>query len=388
MRIGILTFHSQQNYGGVLQCWALQTALEQMGHEVKVIDRWFDPKNSALFGIRGSRSPKEWGIVLLRTFTGQGGGASIRRSVRFERFIRDYLKLTDYHFCDWKEAPLDLKVDLIIVGSDQVWHGGDWGWPEVYLLEGAPDVPAIAYAASFGMREVPVAMMDLYRRGIAKFSAISVRETEGQRLVTSLGGKSTVVVDPTLLVDSKCWQRLLRSPRRSDLRKLMVYFIGEGDLESMIPQLEKLASFSDYSVEVFLDGYLTAARVNPLWIMRHLASRFRSSVRIRESAGPIEFVRAIAESECVLTNSFHAVMFSSIFSRQVKVVAPQSGSRKKMFARIEEFVKRCTKGKVIAESVQDALVEIGNGAKMSYNMKEIAMLQAQSRDWLTHAVAR
>ena len=42
MKIGILTFHSQLNYGGVLQCWALQTALEDLGHEVVVIDRWFD----------------------------------------------------------------------------------------------------------------------------------------------------------------------------------------------------------------------------------------------------------------------------------------------------------------------------------------------------------
>lgn len=48
MKIGILTFHSQHNYGGVLQCWALQPAFERLGHEAAVIDRWLDKGNTKL----------------------------------------------------------------------------------------------------------------------------------------------------------------------------------------------------------------------------------------------------------------------------------------------------------------------------------------------------
>ena len=48
MKLGILTFHSQLNYGGVLRCWALKMALEGMGHEVVVVDRWLDAKNGML----------------------------------------------------------------------------------------------------------------------------------------------------------------------------------------------------------------------------------------------------------------------------------------------------------------------------------------------------
>ena len=54
MKIAILTFHSQLNYGGVLQCWALQEAITKLGHDVKVLDRWLDPKNETLNGNRVS----------------------------------------------------------------------------------------------------------------------------------------------------------------------------------------------------------------------------------------------------------------------------------------------------------------------------------------------
>lgn len=38
MKIGILTLPLHTNYGGILQAYALQTVLERMGHEVKVIN--------------------------------------------------------------------------------------------------------------------------------------------------------------------------------------------------------------------------------------------------------------------------------------------------------------------------------------------------------------
>lgn len=57
MKIGILTFHSQLNYGGVLQCWALQTALERLGHEAVVVDRWLDKGNTKL-----EREYPNWGL--------------------------------------------------------------------------------------------------------------------------------------------------------------------------------------------------------------------------------------------------------------------------------------------------------------------------------------
>lgn len=134
MKIGILTFHSQLNYGGVLQCWALVQALKGMGHEVVVVDRWITPDNGLLeHGYNHGWKPLI--KLLLRTVTLCGDFAVWLRVRRTKRFVKS-LGLTNYHFHDWKDAPNDLGIDCLVVGSDQVWHGGDWGDPRPYLLEG------------------------------------------------------------------------------------------------------------------------------------------------------------------------------------------------------------------------------------------------------------
>lgn len=43
MKIAILTLPLHTNYGGILQCYALQTVLERMGHKVFVIEQKIKP---------------------------------------------------------------------------------------------------------------------------------------------------------------------------------------------------------------------------------------------------------------------------------------------------------------------------------------------------------
>ena len=162
MKLGILTFHSQLNYGGVLQCWALKTALEGMGHEVVVVDRWVTPDNRMLDGPFGHAGFKGWCMIALKSLLGCGTGKQALRHWRTRRFMK-LLNLTSFHFYDWAEveqanSQTIERLDSLVVGSDQVWHGGDWGDPRPYLLEGAPQVHAIAYAASFGIKAMPAAM--------------------------------------------------------------------------------------------------------------------------------------------------------------------------------------------------------------------------------------
>ena len=112
MKIGILTFHSQLNYGGVLQCWALQTALEKMGHEVVVIDRWLTPDNRHLEHGYNRKRKKWWLRFWIRSLLGLGDMRFWLRVRRTKRFLREKLHLTPYHFVDWKDAPRDLVCML------------------------------------------------------------------------------------------------------------------------------------------------------------------------------------------------------------------------------------------------------------------------------------
>lgn len=399
MKIGILTFHSQQNYGGVLQCWALKKTLESLGHEVVVIDRWLDSRRSLLRPLRTIRGLIRFVCRLMYRCTDLG---PILRQIRTERFVKA-LSLTPYHFVNWKDAPEDLGVDVVIVGSDQVWHCGNWGDPGAYLLEGfSGKLPrVISYAASFGMRSLPDNSRELFQRGLSRFSAISCREVEGVDICRELGFSATHVVDPTLLVDSSCWDQLFKkSSCRSPLtthtsapcassRTLVCYFISV-KLYEVLPQLEAFAARNDCMVEIILNDALIRS---PSHTIRELVDRYfvkispaSSRIRICTSDGPSEFVERFTTATWILSDSFHAMMFSSIFDKNFRFIKPSTPGRKGMFARIEEFVSRNATGPLLSDSVVSALDSFSGGETVSYNRAELAETRAASLDWLKKAV--
>ena len=388
MKIGILTFHSQLNYGGVLQCWALQTALEQLGHEVVVIDRWLNSDNFLLERGYDQWTCKQWIKFWIRSLLGLGDLNQWLRVRRTKKFLRKYLKRTPYHFVDWQEAPKELGVDMLVVGSDQVWHCGDWGEPAVYLLEEAPKIPAIAYAASFGLTEIPAEFKDLYERGLPKFKAISCREVEGVELCRKSGAEATHVVDPTLLA----WcagPTVIKTPKRD----LVCYFLSE-QLEEHWQVLEDFAKKNNCKVRVLLGEYAGGNLPLPyswrrmqLWL-RGIWQKINPLARVKvlASAGPEEFVTVFKHARWVASDSFHALMFAINNNCNARIIRPHSEMRQKMFARIEEFAAH-TEGPLIADSVSAALDSLASGEEVKYDYEWIKQRVEYSKEWLRGQVS-
>lgn len=390
MKLGILTFHSQLNYGGVLQAFALQTALMRAGYDVSVMDRWLSTTNDALVGPWRALTWKAKVVCVLRTLFGLGDGGRLLRHWRTVGFIRAHFRLTQEHFVDWSEpAGQQVAVDCLVVGSDQVWHGGDWGNPRPYLLEGAPKISAIAYAASFGMRQIPKELEPLYREGLRRFSAISVREAEGIQLVESMGAQATHVVDPTLLLEPTVWREQVAIKKRGRLL-LTVYVLSE-NVDALLPKLEAFASRTGAEVRVLVNNYARPFPKTPRALVRHLCWLLwcsLSPVKLCLSAGPQEFLDAFAQADWVLSDSFHALMFSSIFNKQVAILRPKSDERKAMFARIEEFVEAATEGPVIEDSVETALARFERGETMAFRHDVIQARREASWAWLRAALEK
>lgn len=394
MKIGILTFHSQLNYGGVLQCWALKTALEGMGHEVVVVDRWLSPDNRVLRQEFATFDPKVLIRLLIRGLFGCGDFGKSLRTIRTIRFVRG-LGLTKGHFLHWEEIGCARttvcttiageNLDLLVVGSDQVWHCGDWGNPRPYLLEGAPEIRAISYAASFGLKDIPADVVDLYKRGLGRFSAISCREKEGCEICRGLGYEATHVIDPTLIVNPLEWFKFVgkRTIERSNCRKLVCYFMND-DVTAVLPCLENFADKMNCTVEILLN--CAGLKPMPKSIRQVINNFMCGRVRICRGYGPKEFVRAFASATWTLTDSFHAVMFSSIFNCNARFLVPQEGWRMLMFARIEEFAKTCINGRFFVDDVVQALSSLERDEKMSYNATKIGTMRAESVKWLENAL--
>ena len=386
MRIGILTFHSQLNYGGVLQAFALQKVLQSLGHDVVVIDRWLEPDNHSLeqgydrLGIAG------WINVAGRSLLGGWEWRKYRRVQATKRFIHEYMHLTPYHFVNWSDAPKDLGIDLIVVGSDQVWHSGDYSNPSVYLLEGAPKIPAVAYAASFGMKEIPNSCEKQYRDGLSRFSSISCRESEGVSLCRSLGFNATHVVDPTLLIKSDVWLQMINPwPKHRHSKPKLFCYLMDGNVPAHIRSLELFANQNDVDIDVFLDGRFFVPLPKSI---KELYERYHSwRIHRRIDAGPLEFVQSIIDADFVLTDSFHALMFSCIFNKNVRFLSPENSNRQRMFARVKEFAVKCVFGPIIMDGIDDALYSWQHGNKVSFHLDVIAEKRIESVEWLKGALS-
>jgi hypothetical protein len=362
MKIGILTFHSQLNYGGVLQCWALQAALENMGHEVIVIDREFEHQIRSYKRIFRGWGVDGWIKFLIKLLLIRPGALRVIRYIRTVQFVRTHLHLSDYSFKNWCEAPSDLGVGLIVVGSDQVWNGV-WNDLDVYTLKGAPDVPAIGYAISLGMNELPQGHLADYKRAVGRFMALSVREKEAQHLLEQVGAEVKHVADPTLLV---AWNGF----RVSESAGLVCYLIRHKDLTSAaLRQLKDFAKVNKMRVHILLQNY--AIRIPP--------SR---KIAVHYCAGPQDFCQLIAAAKYVVSDSFHALMFSCVFEKNVRILHPKEAERSAMFSRIKEFADNYIVGDCVSESIGDAIESFLNNGKTSVARERLDAFVSESKAWL------
>lgn len=304
MRIGILTLPLHTNYGGILQAYALQTVLERMGHKVSIISI----KNSFPSGIIGSLrecflSPvKQWtirNVIPVSIVNDKGYYTS--------KFVRKKLNMTSYHsFSEIKPC----EYDAFIVGSDQIWRekyvcGSYKRSIESSFLDFAEtwNVKKISYAASFGtdVWEYTKQQTISCKRLIGKFSAVSVRESSGIALCEKyLGVKAVQVLDPTLLLTKEDYCVLVR--KHQTTHGLMTYILdSNAEKISIVSSLERALN-------------LRAFKTNEEEI-----ENFSTHRNIKQP--PVEdWICGFRDADFVVTDSFHACVFSIIFNKPFVVI--------------------------------------------------------------------
>lgn len=361
MKIGILTFHSQLNYGGVLQCWALQTVLEKMGHEVVVIDREFEHQIRSVVSVFKGWGFFRWVKFIVKLLMQKSEALRTFRYIRTVQFAKKQLHLTSYSFKEWSDAPLELGVDLIVVGSDQVWNDV-WQNPGVYLLEGTQCIPALGYAISLGMTKLPNKDIERYQTAAERFEFISVREREAREVLSVNGIEATHVADPVLLVDWPLHQSLTG-------RDVFCYFVSPVWTSSeSLKSLVSCARTQDCMVHIFTN--------TPC---KKVKSRY---IKYHPSGGPLQFLRAVASAKCVLTDSFHGLMFSYIYDKDVCMLVDQKGGRREMFSRISEFLDDYVTGDCIAHSLSEGMEKLFDDSRVEYKREKCSQFIDSSRNYL------
>lgn len=291
MRVGILTFHDALNYGAVLQCYALQNTLMNLGYEVEVIDY----KNDFINKFYSPFYIEKFNLKKI-AYMFYAFNSKVKRNKIFKNFRTQYLKLSKTKYNKDNIEDADKIYDVIIVGSDQVWNLEQTDGDLNYLLKFAKTTICCSYAASFGISCIADELKDSYIENLSKFRDISVREKSGKQIVKELANKEARVnVDPTLLLPKEEWKRITNEDASSG-KYICVYKINLSQGYKYAKQLSKE----------------TGLKVIVLKPDRSCPNEFEKI----KYASPTDFLKTIANAEYVITDSFHGCVFSIIFEKQ------------------------------------------------------------------------
>lgn len=303
MKIAIVTLPLHSNYGGILQAYALQTILERMGHKVTVIDRKRKVRPDLSVTVRLKRFILRW--ILKQDIKPLYETLKYRKDKVINKntwkFIDKYINRRGIKSFDEIKQK---EYDAFVVGSDQVWRypyfvgSFKTGISSAFLdFAKSWNVKRISYAASFGTVEweYPDEDTRICSKCIRRFSAVSVRENEGLLLLSSyLDYKSgKVCLDPTLLLEDKDFLSLIHN-RECSHSELFVHFLDyDDDKYNLVKKISE-------------EKNLTPFEIN---------NRNVSEKSIIASPSPQEWLQCFYNSDFIVTDSFHACVFSIIFKK-------------------------------------------------------------------------
>ena len=326
-KVLIITVQKAPNFGACLQAYALWKYVSNLGFECKIIDL-LRPYHKGFVYTKGfdvfCSKERSW-LLNLR----------IEYIRPFKRFIRNIFKkkneipsiniapkgfsqvlFDDFNNkIDYTQTYKSIqelysnppKADYYITGSDQLWNPTQPYALEPYFLTFVKRGKKISYATSIGVSKISNYSKRMYSKWLASYDCISVRESDGVKLLQSLTNKKvTKCCDPTFLLTREHWREIAVSSQIKH-KYIFVFIVGEG--EEVYNFADKLSKKLDIPV-------VTNKKIGTY------------SFEIYDNIGPLEWLALIRDAEIVLTNSFHGCVFSLIMHTPFRVfVTNNRGSR-------------------------------------------------------------
>lgn len=350
MRIGVLALQLRYNFGGILQAYALQKTLNDLGHVAVHIDRykkanlgpWY--KKYPIYFKRAIQKYLFHENLIVKADDAINNATKIM-SRYTESFINKHIKriFTEDFSNIEKEG-----FNVFIVGSDQVWRPKYFfSKTENAYLDFAKDwnIKRIAYAASFGTDEWEYndELTANCSTLIKKFDAVSVRESSAVKLCKEkLGCEAKHVLDPTMLLAKEDYIHLFKTAGTPQSEGNLFCYILDKENETNVI-IERIAKD-----KIFTPFYVNSKYEDP---DAPLEERIQQPVE--------KWLRAFYDAEYVVTDSFHACVFSIIFNKPFAVYGNKERgwtrfeSLLKMFGLEERFVSSPNETKTVLEKPID-----------------------------------
>lgn len=217
-KIGIITIHSDLNYGAFLQAFALTTFLNNNSYYTRIIDYRKIPNSPRIY-----KFPKN---IIYKIY-------NLPRLSRYRRFIAPLLSNERYNSLEELQS-FNEEFDILISGSDQIWNPVCGGLnrinPAYFLAFASKDkYKKISYGSSVGSYIYDENEKKQVRKWLNEYSHISTRESSGAIQLESIINKPVkVVLDPTLLLNKDGWLQYASSVKIKS-NYVLVYYIDELD---------------------------------------------------------------------------------------------------------------------------------------------------------------
>lgn len=293
-----ITTARTQNYGAVLQAYALHKKIFQLGGQNEIIyleserPRFFEKMKGYGFKIKL--------IKLLENIF------KLIRYPQSKRNFNRFIEFSENNFKHTKEI-LELdeielkKYDAIITGSDQMFGFGpnsQINKARFLFFRYSGKIKRYSFAASFGEYDFTEVQLEFLKQQLNQYEIISVRETQGKKyLKEKLNIEAQVNIDPVFLLKKEDWEKIIEDEKIIKNKYILCYFLVSSPiLESMIKNLKKKYGYPVVCVQT------TAIK------------RIKADKYIFD-AGPKEFLNLIKNAEFVITTSFHGTAFSIIFEK-------------------------------------------------------------------------
>lgn len=341
MKIDIVTLHRAQNYGSVLQTFALQKQIENLGHQAFILDYYPERyTNKGLLKRLKNKSSRFKNPLVLLIAKLLIYPSYLRKGIQFNKFMH-YLNLAKPSFATNEEGMGRFTdADAYCAGSDQIWNS-HWneGVEKALFLDFVPKGKlCFSYAASIGLSKIPANEIAETKLLLDKFEFLSLREDKGVELVKELGRTDAVqCLDPTLLMSKEEWSQYADDSYNG--KEYVLTYNLHHDSE-----IDKCAK------EIASKFHLQIRNISYNWhdIVRHGHLDWCPTVE--------GFLGLIKNAKYVVADSFHATAFSIIFEKPFVVITPEVASSRlssllKMLGLDDHNINKFTSLKVIEQPI-------------------------------------
>jgi hypothetical protein len=307
--VGIITIHFVYNYGAMLQAYALNRYINEIGYKCEVIDyrpEYLD-RDYRLY-LKDIFHPRKFLFHILQFIKNRN------KYTEFEVFLKNQIVKSETRYYKYNQL-ITGNYDLLISGSDQIWNPNIINNDHAYLLSFCDkNCLKMAYSSSFGVDVISETWEKQLIKNLKSFSFIGLREDKGIEILKNIlpDKHYTKVLDPVFLISNDEWRKLAKPLEYVDYKFLLVY-----SLEPNNEMIEK-------AVHLAKHNNLKIVAIHPIKSCFHFADVTISDI------GPKQFLWLLNKAHIVISNSYHGIAFSILFDKSfVPFYHSQTSSRAK-----------------------------------------------------------